>query len=277
MVKPPTDPSPAASTGGVANAQGQAIFTADWNTLINDLYPHALDSLTNHNAQYGTATITVLAGNSGANLNITFPSSFGGPVPEVIVFLRQTPNAANIGFAAITQTWNFSNEQRWEPYPTVDTELFGTITNRRHVDITGYSPTTSVSLKGWITSNNDLSAILDLQYSTDGGATWSVDVLGVQSPALPASGFFTSGSVIVPTTGLANLVLRLVGNGGANAPGFGVNIAWVQVEFLNRILQGLIAVGRGVPTTTGFQVNLRLTGSVNVNTNFLIGWLAFVP
>src|SRR5437870_5674027 len=36
MARPPKDPNPVASTGGVANAQGQAIFTADWNTLMDD-------------------------------------------------------------------------------------------------------------------------------------------------------------------------------------------------------------------------------------------------
>src|SRR5207245_5523749 len=36
MARPPKDPSPVASTGGTANAQGQSIFTGDWNSLVDD-------------------------------------------------------------------------------------------------------------------------------------------------------------------------------------------------------------------------------------------------
>jgi hypothetical protein len=36
LARPPKDANPVASTGGVANSQGQAIFTGDWNALITD-------------------------------------------------------------------------------------------------------------------------------------------------------------------------------------------------------------------------------------------------
>ena len=50
MARPPKDPNPVASTGGTANIQGQAIFTGDWNSLIDNYIsrtPGAADTVQN--------------------------------------------------------------------------------------------------------------------------------------------------------------------------------------------------------------------------------------
>jgi len=278
MVKPPTDPNPAPSTGGVANAQGQAIFTADWNTLINDLYPHALDSLVNHNAQYGTATVNIPAGGVGGALSVTFPSSFGGPIPEVLVWVRQSAFLNNIVLPkfALSILNGGVGEYRWEPYPPTDTELFGLSLHRFRLNLASLPSTILIGLSGWITSNNDGLGTVELEYSLDGGSTWSVDV-GLGGAPLPATGIFKTSSSAVPSAALVDGLWRVVGLNGQGVAGFGINFSRIQVELTYPSGSNIAGTGRLSVTTTGFSARVNSPFPVIASTNVLVGWLAFVP
>lgn len=102
MARPPKDPNPVASTGGVANSQGQSIFTGDWNALITDYV-----SQTDISAQALVSALT-----------ISPPSSLAASTPGVL--LNGAGNNAVGGGSSILKLASNANSDQPTNWMAID-------------------------------------------------------------------------------------------------------------------------------------------------------------
>ena len=107
MARPPKDPNPVASTGGVANAQGTAIFTGDWNSLRDDYV-----SLSDSSPQVPTVEIVFLDDTVGFANNMVGWKSTGTTVAahmSSVGLQIDSPTTAFSGVSSIAALFDTSN------------------------------------------------------------------------------------------------------------------------------------------------------------------------
>ena len=234
--------------------------------------------------QCGSQSLTVLVGGSQIITTVTFPQAFLAP-PSTIQLTSGTIPTASTGvtiFVPFCFLCTTSPRQTWTGMPAITTEIFGDLNHRVFENPQGGFVTGSA---GFLTvlcilPSTSATAFLKVQFSTDGGGTWTdfggTNHLDVSSTsACSFSPQYLQTDILITTAftfnqGFFMRVVGVNGNGVGDNPQF--NMVQALIEFQVSSFVVWIASAT-VITATNFRLTIRTnialttsTGPLTINT-----------
>jgi hypothetical protein len=177
----------------------------------------------------GTNSCTVVAGANSCVLNsFNYPTPFTNN-PDLTYVFDKSPS----GFGGVRTITSISSvfiidsatPIVWSAMPAAQTELFGNVNGENQLTVDWTAINSVAFAVNCIVGSTSATAILQLQYSTDAGATWNniASSINIQSANCPNGGGYTNGlsptayATVPVAAQIANLAIRVVGQNGGGA------------------------------------------------------------